>query len=141
MYFYSFYNTVTKKYLQTRPDTPTVMSSVPAATHTMGTENEAGLAAVCWNCNSLGPRKTQMQFLAFFRKSRAHIKIFIDTRLSKTSEDHFKQLWGGTAFFNSLCSISRGIAVLIKDGVDISEAKFTSIIEGNFAKFEFVHEN
>ena len=128
MYFYSFYNTVTKKYLQTRPDTPTVMSSVPAATHMMGMENEAGLAAACWKCNSLGPRKTQMQFLAFFRKCRANIMICIDTRLSKTSEEHFKKLWGGTAFFNSLCSNSRSIAVLIKDVVDISEAKFMSII-------------
>ena len=67
--------------------------------------------------------------------------ICIDTRLSETSEEYFKKLWGGTAYFNSLCSNSRGIAVLIKDGVDISEAKFTSIIEGNFAKFEFVHKN
>ena len=48
-------------------------------------------------------------------------------------------LWGGTAFFSSLCSNSRDIAVLIKDYADISEAKFSSIIDGNLAKFEFMH--
>ena len=34
-----------------------------------------------------------------------------------------------------------GIAVLIKDGLDISDTKFTNIIAGNFSKLEFTYKN
>ena len=91
---------------------------------------------VSWNCNSLGPRKSQMQFISFFRKSLANIMIAVDTRLIKAREECFEKLWDGTVFLNSLCLNTRGIAVLIKDGVDISDTKFTNIIAGNFSKLD-----
>ena len=46
---------------------------------------------------------------------KADIIVFEDTRLGKCDEEAFKRLWGETAYFNSLCSNKRGLAVLIRN--------------------------
>ena len=63
--------------------------------------------------------------------------IMIDTRLRKSSDESFKKMWGTQVFFNSLCSNSRGIPVLIRDEKELSNIKFENIIAGNLSKLKF----
>ena len=107
----------------------------------LGTENDTSLAVVSWNINSLGPRKNQMQFLSYFKKCCANIVVAVDTRLSKTSEDSFAKMWGGQIFFNSLCSNSIEIGILVKDGVVLNNVKLTNVIAGNLSKLKFTFRN
>ena len=51
---------------------------------------------------------------------KANIIILGDTRLGKEKEELFRRIWGGMAYFNSLCSNKRGIAVLIKNDTPIT---------------------
>ena len=67
--------------------------------------------------------------------------VIIDSGLSKASKKSFLKIWDGTVFFNSICSNSRGVAVLLKDGVEISNTNFTNVINGHYSKFEFVFKN
>ena len=84
-----------------------------------------------WNVNSLGPRESQIRFLTYIKRYPANIIILIDTRLSNTLEIGLKSMWGKRCYFNSLCGNARGIAVLIKDGVDLENVEWWNIIQGN----------
>ena len=94
---------------------------------------------MAWNTNSLGPRETQIRILNKCCKSPANIIILVDTRLSEQKEAGFKAMWGQTCFFNSFCSNLRGIAVLIKDNLDINNVQWQNIIKGNFSRLTFEH--
>ena len=63
---------------------------------------------------------------------KANIFILGGTRLGKDKEDIFRRMWGGMAYFNSLCSNKRGLAVLIKNDTPISNIKWENIIPGYF---------
>ena len=52
----------------------------------------------------------------------------------------FANMWGHKCFFNSLCSNARGIAVLIKDTLDINKILWQNMIKGNFSRLTFVHK-
>ena len=98
---------------------------------------------LAWNVNILGPKETQRRFIYSIKKTQANLIVLIDTQLSETLETCVKNLWGQRCYFNSLCSNSRGIAVLIKDGIDLENIQWHNIIEGNFSKltFTFKKEN
>ena len=68
---------------------------------------------------------------------KANIIILGDTSLGREKEELFRQMWGGTAYFNSLCSNKRGIAVLIKNDTPISNVEWKNIIPVNFSKLSF----
>ena len=72
---------------------------------------------------------------------KANIFILGDTRLGKEDEDIFRRIWGGMAFFNSLCSYKRGLTVLIRNDTPISNIKWENIIPGNFSKLSFTANN
>ena len=63
---------------------------------------------------------------------QANIFILGDTRLGKENKELFRRMWGGIAYFNSLCSNKRGIAVLIKNDNPISDIEWENMITGNF---------
>ena len=46
-------------------------------------------------------------------------------------------MWGKICYFNSLCGNARGIAVLIKDGVELENLEWKNIIQGNISKLTF----
>ena len=72
---------------------------------------------------------------------QANTFILGDNRLGKENEELFRQIWGGTAYFNSYCSSKRGIAVLIKNDTPISDIVWENIIPGNFSILSFKAEN
>ena len=72
---------------------------------------------------------------------QANIFIIGDTSLGKENEELFRQMWGGTAYFNSSCSNKRGIAVLIKNDTPISNIDWEIVIPGNFSKLSFKVKN
>ena len=81
----------------------------------------------------------QIRFLNKCCKSPANIIILVDTRLSEQKEASFKALWGQMCFFNSFCSNSRGIAVLIRDNLEISNVQWQNIIKEHFSRLTFEH--
>ena len=107
----------------------------------MSALNDEGLKLMTWNVNSLGPRESQIRFLTYIQKSPANISVLIDTWLSKTLEAGLKSMWGKTCYFNSLCGNARGIAVLIKDGVELENLEWQNIIQGNLWKFTFTFKH
>ena len=107
----------------------------------LGMENDTNLAVISWNVNLLGPRKIQMPFLSYFKKCSANIGVAVNPRLSKSSEEGFTKMLGKQIFFNSLWSNSWGIAVIIKDYIELSNIKFKDIIAGNLSKLEFTFKN
>ena len=48
-------------------------------------------------------------------------------------------MWGQTCFFNLFSSNSRGIAVLIRDILEISNVQWQIVIKGNFSRLTFEH--
>ena len=105
--------------------------SVPTLVN--GAKVSEKLVALTWNTNSLGPKNTQMQFLSYFRKSKVNVTIFVDTRLQGNLEDCFKKFCGGRAFFNSHTSNSRGIAVLLKEDLEVEDVEFENMIIDNLS--------
>ena len=49
-------------------------------------------------------------------------------------------MWGGKVYFNSLCSSSRGLAVLVKDNTPITDIGWENVIPGNYSRFTFKAE-
>ena len=47
-------------------------------------------------------------------KKNSDINILVDTRISRELQDTVKQEWGSSAYFSSLSSQSRGVAILFK---------------------------
>ena len=43
-------------------------------------------------------------------------------------------------YFNSLCSNSRGLAVLVKDNTPITDIGWENVIPGNYSRFTFQAE-
>ena len=107
----------------------------------MSALNDEGLKLMTWNVNSLGPRESQIRFLAYIKKYPANIIVLIDTQLSNTLEIGMKSMWGNRCYFNSLCGNARGIAVLIKDGVELKNLEWQNIIQGNLSKLTFTFKH
>ena len=109
----------------------------------MSTLNDECLKLVTWNVNSLGPRESQTRFLAYIKKFPANSIILIDKRLSNSLEIGLRSTWGKRCYFNSLCGNARGIAVLIKDGIELEDLDWQNTIQGNISKlmFTFKKEN
>ena len=95
------------------------------------------ISVVSWNVNSLGPLKSQRCFINKLKGMKVNIFILGDTRLGKEKEEVFRQMWGGTAYFNSFCSNKRGLAVLIKNDTPISIVQRENVIPRNFSKLSF----
>ena len=95
------------------------------------------LVALTWNANWLGPKKMQLQFLSYFRKSKANLIILVDTRLQVRSRNVLKKLWDGQAFFNSRTSNSRCIAILMKDDLEVEYVEFKNVLTGNLSRLKF----
>ena len=51
-------------------------------------------------------------------------------------------MWGKICYFNSLYGNARGIAVLIKDGVELENLEWRNILQGNLSilTFTFKHK-
>ena len=89
-----------------------------------------------WNCNSLGPIKSQRRFIRKIRGRNDNIIILIDTRLGRKDEEAFRKVLGERVFLHS--SSKRGIAVLIKDSAPVTDLESENVIPGNFSKLSMV---
>ena len=72
-----------------------------------------------YNARSIGKNPKRRYILNYLKQKNDDINIVVDTRFSKAVENKVKAEWGGHAFFSSFSSEARGVAILIKKGLQI----------------------
>ena len=90
-----------------------------------------------WNVNSLSDYKTQVKFINKLKGAAENVFVLCDTRLGSASQRGFAKLWGEKAYFNSFSTSQRGLAVLIKDSLPVTDVKIENVIKGNYTKLTF----
>ena len=63
--------------------------------------------------------------------------VLCDTCLSSDSQRVFAKLWGEKSYFNSFSTSQRGVAILIKDSLPVTDVKIENVINGNYTKLTF----
>ena len=81
--------------------------------------------------------KKLSNWLSWIGRNKGDVYIFLDTRLSKQSENFLKSRWKGEIYFNSYTSNARGTAVFVRKNFSITNCKFDVIDPGNFSTFHF----
>ena len=80
----------------------------------------SNLRLISFNCNSIGRQPKRRQVFGFLRKYDPDILILCDTRIDPKIENTVREEWGGPAYFSSLDSHSRGVAILFRKTLPIS---------------------
>ena len=85
-----------------------------------------------WNVYSPSDYKTQVKFINKLKSAPENVFVLCDTCLGSDSERVFRKLWGEQAYFNLFSTSQRGLAILIKDCLQIE-----NVIKGNYTRFAF----
>ena len=78
---------------------------------------------------------------AWMTRNKGDIYVFVDTRLSKQSENFFKSRWKGKIYFNSYSSNARRTAVFVRKNAYVKNCKYSIIDLGSFSTLHFDHDN
>ena len=73
------------------------------------------------------------------RKFKDNMFVLVDTRLSEEQETGIARRWTQHCYFNSLASNSRGMAVLMRDTLDVTDIEWQNVIKGNYSRLTFTY--
>ena len=96
-----------------------------------GGESASNLTISSFNVNSIGKNPKRQHIFNFIKSKKSDITVLVDTRIGKELENTVKQEWGSAAYFSSLSSQARGVAILIKKYSCIEVLKEKSDPSGN----------
>ena len=79
-------------------------------------------------------------WLSWMTRNKGDIYGFVDTHLSKESENFLKLRWKGEIYFNSYSSNAHGTAVFFRKNADVKNCKYSMIDLGNFSTLHLDHD-
>ena len=71
-------------------------------------------------------------------RNKGDIYVFVDTRLSKQSENLLKSRWKGEIYFNSYSSNGRCTAVFVRKKADVKNWKYSIIDLATFSTLTMI---
>jgi len=93
------------------------------------------------NCRGLNGKQKRRDVMNYLQNKNASILCLQDVHFTGDMEVMVKDEWGGEAFFSPFTSQSRGVAILIKNGIDCKIHNFQKDDSGNWIALDMSLNN
>ena len=80
------------------------------------TDGEITICSV--NCRGLSGKKKRSDVLNYLRNKPYSIFCLVDTHFTQREERFIRSEWGYEVYFNSFCSLKRGVAIFFKNNFE-----------------------